>query len=153
MKRSSQYFSASGGLLKVPSNVKSLRIGSYVDASALVAANVADWTNAGAMTANTYKTALSLTGAGDIAFFAVKTNDTTSRSISVRVTIDGADVREIGPISVATTAGYALVPIGAIAGAVPVMRPVPFGSSCLIEIKSSLTETDKLAFASDYRVG
>lgn len=153
MKRSSQFFGASGGLLKVPTSVKALRVSGYVDASALVAANTADWTNAGAMTANTYKTAISLTGAGDVAFFAVKTNDTTSRSISVRVTLDGVDVREIGPVAVATIAGLALVPIGAIAGAVPVMRPVPYTSSCLIEIKSSLSETDKLAYASDYRVG
>lgn len=104
-------------------------------------------TLSGALTANTYKSMVSVTGGGVLSLAAVTAVDTTSRDMAIRITLDGV------VINTATTTATTVADRGAVAvghvvmsGSTPMVLPqdLPFTTSCLIEIKSSLTETDKL---------
>lgn len=100
----------------------------------------------GAMTANTLKTVLSATGAGTMHHFAGQYVDGTSRTMRIKITIDG--VVAFDYTSAANTAPGAIA--GVIAGfsaSTTDETPIRFNSSLLIEAASSLTETDKFLFA------
>lgn len=107
----------------------------------------------GALTANTYKTLLSVTGAGVLNFMAMNAVDATSRTMTLRLTLDGG---EVITRSVTTAVQYE----GAIiAGSSPFSTTasgmgfdaIPFSTSMLVEVKSSVTETDKVAISYNYR--
>lgn len=109
------------------------------------------WTNSGVLTAATYKDVITLTGRGVLNLAAVKANDATSRTVHIKLTIDGTTVVEA--TGTTATTHYGFVPVGFVspAGAAVSLDQVPFETSCVVAIKSSITETDKLAFASAYR--
>lgn len=105
----------------------------------------------GAMTAGALKTAYSATGKGRLNFFAVGTNDATSRTIRIKVTVNGSSVL-FDKTSTALAANGALVAaIGAVNPSVsgyPVtFQSIDYSNGILIEFASSLTETDKLSTA------
>lgn len=111
---------------------------------------------AGTTVANTYKTALSVTGAGSLLFAALATNNATSRTIKMRITIDGVQVSERTGTAMASL-GKAIVAVGAIDGAASAPGTVPitfgdvrFNKSLLIEVQSSLAETDLIYLLTNY---
>ena len=110
----------------------------------------------GALTAGAYKELVSITGAGVInaAFVQPVMGDTTSRTIGLKITIDGVDV--FSAISAASTiasdglVGIGLTSAGRIGFAMITPEPKIFNLSLSISIRSSLTETDKLLLQIDY---
>lgn len=112
-------------------------------------------TLSGAMTAATYKNVLSVTGAGVLNLAACSTVDATARDIAIKVTIDGTQVVELTAAGVAT-AGNGLIPVGwyiydASGASTLTTDQIPFNSSLVIAIRSSLTETDKMNWFAFYR--
>lgn len=110
-------------------------------------------TLSGALTANAYKTVISVTGQGVLKFCAVASGDTTSRTLSIRITIDGVVVCEKSVAGVNAT-NKGIVAVGGAVDATSVARfdRVKFNTSLLVEVKSSLTETDKLYTFTNYEV-
>ena len=106
----------------------------------------------GALTAATLATALSITGRGALNFAAVGTEDTTARTVRLKVTIDGVSIFDATSSSV-TAANQGLIGVGAIyVGSTGTLQPVRFYTSCLVQIASSLTETDKISSVVNYEV-
>jgi hypothetical protein len=105
----------------------------------------------GAVTANTLVTALSLTGSGVVNYFAAYSNDATSRTHRVRVTIDGTVVFD-ATSGACTTTGDGVMPIGNTQTSnFTVYDQIPYNTSFLVEYASSLSETAKTGFAYIYR--
>jgi len=111
----------------------------------------------GALTANTYKSVLSVTGSGCITFAGVNREDTTSRLVGIKLTIDGVIVFQ----SVSSAFGsdsYGIYAVGAggyFNGSVDYAKPaspVYFNSSFSVEVSSSITETDKVSAIVNYEV-
>jgi len=111
-------------------------------------------TLSGALTANTYKTMLNITGtSGNIPQLGLFCVDGTSRAIKLKVTLDGAYAKEI------TSSTIAAINVGIIAAGTSAYaattylidgEPLRFKTSCLVEIQSSLTETDKIELRYKY---
>lgn len=102
-------------------------------------------TLSGALTANTLKTMLDITGSGGIMpILAIRNTDTTSRTLRVVVTVDGASVFDRTSAAF-TTATHGAILAGSHHASVPIsIPPIRWTTSLKIEIASSLTETDKL---------
>jgi hypothetical protein len=104
----------------------------------------------GAMTEGTLKTYLSRTGeAGELTSLAYKTNDTTSRMVRFKITVDGSLTPTYDAVSAAITntnrgaiiCGVVSVPTNYMLMEIP---KIYYKSSILVEYSSSVTETDKL---------
>ena len=110
-------------------------------------------TFSGALTANTYKTIVSVTGQGTLKFCAVASADTTSRTQSIRLTIDGVVVCEKSVAGV-NALNKGIVAVGGAMDSTSVVRfdRLAFNASLLVEVKSSLTETDKIYTLTNYEV-
>jgi hypothetical protein len=107
----------------------------------------------GSMIAATLKTALSLTGSGVINWLSLMGNDATTRTFRMKITIDGVVVFDPGVSASGGTSG--ILPIGLYSeGSTSFpsigFQPTNFNSSLLVEIASSLTETDKMTFGYNY---
>jgi len=96
-------------------------------------------TLSGALTANVYKELYSYTGAGRVGLLQVATTDTTSRTVGLKVVIDGTTFYD--EVSAATTTSSAGCPLIGSGGGYDTQ---PFYKSISISVKSSLSETDKL---------
>jgi hypothetical protein len=116
---------------------------------------LADKVLSGALTADTYKEVLSVIGAGVIDICAVVMLNTTSRTLGLKLTIDGVDA--FSAISAATTvASDGLLAVGVLyigatatyGSVVPQSRV--FNTSLSVSIRSSISETDKIAALVDY---
>lgn len=101
----------------------------------------------GAVTANTLKTILSLSGSGVISVLGVESSSATSRTHRLKVTLDGTVIFDATTGAVANvTAAY--MAIGSVnnliasQGSVVTHEPMAFSTSLLIEYAGSLTETD-----------
>lgn len=101
----------------------------------------------GSTTAGVLKTILSAAGSGVLSFLAVESNDTTSRTHRIKVTLDGVvifDATTGAEISISRTH----IVIGSIANATVnaaseiTFEPLSFNSSLLIEYADSLTESN-----------
>jgi len=108
----------------------------------------------GAMTADTWKETLSVTGAGVLNFASTQTQNATSRNVGIRITLDGAVVISRTSTAVVTTNGIVLA-VGSMVSTDNLndfkFEDIPFNVSMKIEILSSVTETDKLLTAYKYR--
>ena len=102
----------------------------------------------GALTAATLKTLLTISGAGELAHLMAYTKDATSRTLRCKVTLDGISVFD------ATTPAFAATSFGTVVAGVIYespstvithRAPLRFSTSCVVEVASSLSETDKLA--------
>ncbi len=102
-------------------------------------------------TANVLKTLRSETGAGVLNLVAVTANNTTARTIRVKVTIDGVVVVDVTSISINSNR-MGILPIGSLASwndlvyenASVIPAKLAYNTSLLVEYASSLTETDNL---------
>jgi len=99
----------------------------------------------GALTAATYKEVLAIVGSGVIDLAAVYAVDATSRTLGLKVEIDGVTIFD-AVSSACTATGGNIQAIGVMTEvAVNVaLQPKTFNSSLSISVKSSLTETDKV---------
>lgn len=105
-------------------------------------------TLSGALTANTLKTMLNITGsAGSMYALGVTVADATARTVRLKVTIDGN-----GSASFDATSSSITTSSNGISAAVLTGPPIKWKSSCLVEIASSLPETDKLTLGYMYNV-
>src|SRR3990167_9251445 len=109
----------------------------------------------GALTADTYKEVLAITGAGAASFIGAKVADTTSRTIGLKVVVDGVTVFD------ATTAALTAASAGGIAVGVPSVNTgyptmptdrIDWKTSLSVSIKSSVTETDKVSAVVAYQL-
>lgn len=103
----------------------------------------------GAVTANALATALSVTGGGEVPYLSAYTKDTTSRTVRVKVTVDGVVAFDATSSTVTTTnAGVLVVGMATFTNYITqAPAPLRFNSSLLVQIASSLSETDKVAIA------
>lgn len=113
---------------------------------------------AGTTVANTYKTVISVTGSGFLRFLAGVTVNGTSRTIAMRLTIDGVVVNERTAVAV-NAVGRALVVAGSVDAAFSatttlelVFADIRFNKSMLVEMRSSLSETDLIAAWANYEL-
>ena len=108
----------------------------------------------GAVTAGTFKTVLSVTGQGSIDFLSFYQIDGTTRSASCRLTIDGTVVfnSSYAAISSSLNGGIAVGAVVQPASAVfAIPQSVSFNNSFLVELTSTLSETDKVAIGVIYK--
>jgi hypothetical protein len=110
-------------------------------------------TQTGAVTANTYKQMLSLTGPGVLEFLALTSDDATVRTVTVQIILDGVVATHTVTFN-GGGAGYGMVPVGWGNGQFPCMQKQNFGfqKSCVINIQSTLTETNKSTCYWAYRL-
>lgn len=111
----------------------------------------------GALTAGVLTTVLGLSGRGAISLLGVTTADATSRTIRMKLTLDGIVVFDSTSIAIVTSGnggfvvGGSFYSAGSGASFQQVDPIIEFESQCLFEIASSLSETDKLRSARIYR--
>ena len=115
-------------------------------------------TLSGALTANTLKTMLNISGAGVLKACAVQALNATSRTLRLKITIDGVAAFDPGASAANTASNAAIIGVG---GTMPynsspifviAFERIPFNTSCLVEIASSLSETDNLALLYAYEL-
>ncbi len=107
----------------------------------------------GSLTANTLATMLSITGEGVVSTAYLIRQDSTSRTIRLKVTLDGTVIYDATSSTVANQNAGSMLAIGYMdsnSTAGP-SQPIPFKTSFLIEVASSLTETDTIALYTSYR--
>lgn len=105
----------------------------------------------GALTATTYKELLAVTGPGVIDLCYAGAGDTTSRTIGLKVVIDGVTVFDA--VSAALTdANSGIVAIGTKPAANNVASGTPrvFNSSLSVSVKSSLNESNLVTLVASY---
>lgn len=110
----------------------------------------------GALIANTLTTVLSIAGRGLVNVLGAGGIDATSRTIRLKVTIDGLVVFDATTNAI-TASSYGLMAIGYCgnaggSAALPTFQPVRFNTSLLVQIASSVSETDKVVTAVNYEV-
>jgi hypothetical protein len=100
----------------------------------------------GALTAATLKTLLTITGTGELFHLSAYTKNATSRTVRCRVTLDGVVVFDVTTIAVALVSAGLVVAGGDPGSSSPAQRgTLRFAQTCVVEVASSLTETDMLA--------
>ena len=104
----------------------------------------------GTLVANTLASICSVSGSGVVEFVCASTVDLTSRTIRLKVTIDGIVAFDATSADL-TSAYYGIIAIGGGNSTVGwAYSPTTFNTSLLIEVASSLSETDKVNVAYRY---
>lgn len=103
----------------------------------------------GALTGGAYTELVSLSVPGWLRFAAIATNDATSRTMGLKIVIDGTDVYDVVSSTISTNeVGFAGVgnninsPTAGASGVT--FESFRFNSSLSLQVKSSLSETDKI---------
>lgn len=103
----------------------------------------------GLMSDTVLKTVLTVTGGGEVPLLFVTTKDTTSRTVRVQVTVDGAVVFD-ATSSAITTSGHGVVVVGQALSTSYVQLSasgIRFNASLVVQLaydSANATETDKL---------
>jgi hypothetical protein len=101
---------------------------------------------AGALTANVYKEILAVTGSGILQLAGVMSKDASSRTLGIKVVLDGATIVDVVSAAVAdSTRSVIPIGLGGGSGTVSQWDRLPFFTSLSISIKSSLSETDLIS--------
>lgn len=111
--------------------------------------------NSGALTAATLQTMINITGsAGKMPVLALRTLDATARTMRIKVTTDGSNVVFDSTSALIAILGYGMVVAGCDYGSTGANiadgEPISWKTSCLVQIASSLTETDKFQIGYKY---
>lgn len=111
----------------------------------------------GAMTANTLKTVISVSGsAGVMDYLTIKTVDATSRTLRVKITVDGVVVFDFTSAATATTGDIACIISSTTDTNASAPEPselkLTWNNTLLIETASSVTETDKFTYYYRYNL-
>lgn len=93
----------------------------------------------GAYTANTLQTIISHTGRGRVNFLTVYQTNGTSRTMRMKVTVDGTVIFDATSAS-ALSSGSGMVVVGTMTTSSAVFQPIDYQESLLIEVASSLSE-------------
>lgn len=101
----------------------------------------------GALTADTYASAISVSGRGVLFIASVYAVDATLRTVGIKVIVDGVAVFDEVSATV-TGVNRGIVAIGILNNP----QPIPYNSSFDIQIKSSLSETDKIGASVAYTI-
>lgn len=98
----------------------------------------------GNLTADTYDSILNITGSGWLSFASIEAVDTTSRVMTIKITIDGVNVIEVASGTVTST-GAGTIAVGAyvITGGGMAMESLTYNTSLDISVKSSNSENAK----------
>lgn len=124
------------GRATTPTNISTLGLGSTVNQI-----------DSGAVTADTWKTVLSLSAPGVLKFCALTPYNSTARTCGLRVLLDGVEV--YAGSRFASTTSHGLLAVGAFAsgaGAYALsLDRVPF-NTLSVQVKSSLTENGPYAY-------
>lgn len=103
----------------------------------------------GSCTANTLKTILSVSGKGALAWLGASNVDATSRTLRIKITIDGVVVYDATSAAITSASSVALAhgaicPSLSTGGISNIVEGTPlfYNSSLLIEFATSITETD-----------
>jgi hypothetical protein len=102
----------------------------------------------GALTANTLKTLLTVTQAGQMPFLTAYSKDATTRTIRVVVIADGVTVFDSTSGSIGSTNRGCIVAgnhTWVTASGLGQGSPIRWAQSLVVQVASSLTETDKVA--------
>ena len=99
-------------------------------------------TLSGALTAATLKGVLNVSGSGVVNYVAAWVMDTTSRTLRIKVILDGVTIADVTSSAI-TTSLYGLIAVGA-GGSSTTIDHLTFNTSLVVQIASSLTETDKI---------
>jgi hypothetical protein len=101
----------------------------------------------GALTAATLKTLLTISAPGEIFTITAYTKNATSRTLRCRVTLDGVVVFDATSGAIAAAGTGMLIAGGDLSSATLTVNfgSLRFNQSCVVEVASSLTETDTLA--------
>jgi hypothetical protein len=150
MSTMSQFFTSSGGGVPgVPSSIvngfsSGNPVASFVGNTTTLYNQIS--LDSGALTANTLQTVLSITGKGRLGFVGARSGNATSRTIRLKITLDGVVAFDsTTPAFSATNQG--IIAIGSISfnSGVSTGWIIPsnvyFKTSALVEVASSLTET------------
>lgn len=106
----------------------------------------------GALTAGVLGTVLNITGRGQINLIGAHSVDATSRTIRLKVTADGLVIFD-ATTNVMASSSIGLLALGYTDSAtVHKFQPLRFSNSLLVQIASSLTETDKINTLVNYEV-
>lgn len=104
--------------------------------------------NSGELAAATYSELLAVTGAGFVDLVGCYVLDTTSRTIGIKIVIDGTTVfDQVSPAITTTNRGFYAVGQADITSTVDIstgFQNLRFNTSLSLQIKSSLAETDKI---------
>lgn len=111
----------------------------------------------GAMTANTLKTVISVSGsAGVMDYLTIKTVDATSRTLRVKITVDGVVVFDFTSAATTTTNDIACIISSTTDASANAPEPselkLTWNNTLLIETASSVTETDKFTYYYRYNL-
>lgn len=133
-----------GGALPTKAIINGFNVGGNAGASGIA---VGREILSGALTANTFATVLSATGQGEVPLLSCYTKDSTSRTLRLRVTVDGVVVFNPTASAAITATGAGIYAAGVFtaSGFFAQGAPIRYSSSLLVEVASSLTETDKIA--------
>ena len=102
-------------------------------------------TLSGALTAATLKEVLNVSGSGVVNYVAAFVADATSRTLSVKVIVDGITVADIRSGAITTSLyGLAAVGGGITSTGGTTIDHLTFNTSLVVQIASSLSETDKI---------
>ena len=115
--------------------------------------DIVNLVNSGALTADTYSELLSYSGSGTIQFLSLRALDTTARTITLKLVLDGVTVFEVGKACTATSHGVQAIGAYAYSAGTYLnisFENVPFNSSMSVSVKSTLSETDKSQLAYAY---
>lgn len=112
-------------------------------------------TLSGALTANVLSTMLSISGSGGlVSWLQVQSKDATSRTIRIKVTVDGVVVCDVTSAAIAA-AQYGLQIVGGGKASSFTSNndiPIKFNNSFLVEVASSLTETGTIDLGYRYQL-
>lgn len=104
----------------------------------------------GALTANTLKTLMTVSQAGQMPYLSFYAKDVTSRTMRCVVIADGVTVFDsTTPAIVQANRGYPIAfAMTGSSGTVPTLGPpIRWAQSLVVQVASSLSETDKVAIA------
>lgn len=111
-------------------------------------------TASGAVTATTLKNILSITGSGgQLDMLAVASANGTSKTMTLRVVVDGVEIFNGATATVAATHSFVL--LGGVISGTPthlLPDPIEWTSSLLIQYTSSVTETDGANISYAYKL-
>lgn len=147
--RTSMFPGASGSLTSTISIVNSFSKAAWTSVPIDSAVNYGSvLVSSGGTTANTLKQLLSISGSGvTMSQLSFRVADATSRTMRVKITVDGIVAFDYTSASITTSGGgCCLAGTARISPSAPVMLipPIKAKSTLLIEYASSLTETDKI---------
>ena len=140
-----------GGLNAPPKTiVNKFSVGGVTGIALGSANNYNKVTLSGALTANTYLEMLNVAGSGVLNVAYVYTVDTTSRTVGIKVVIDGVTIFDAISAALTTTTD-GIMAVGVSIGGHIIFEPICYNSSLIIYIKSSISETNKIGVCYGYR--